>query len=301
MIRKSVYAFIILSVLFHFVFYGGMTLLPSLPQFSNSEEIEVTVLDENPAEKTSAKPESLLAKQIVTQEQRVNDEIDEKAKYLSQFNQKVLKETRAEQAGKFNNQPRPGVPAQKPAPQQQVKAEKEKSKSQGFEVYENTGGEVSLNPFKPNFKPRPVIESQAATNQGAAGAPSQTDDYLKDTQKGLQTLLSTREFVYYSYYNRIKEKVQQHWEPNLREKVRKLFVQGRGLASSQDRITQVLITLDSNGNLIRIQVVTASGITDLDQAAVDAFRAAAPFPNPPKGIVEEDGTVKINWAFVLEA
>jgi len=39
---------------------------------------------------------------------------------------------------------------------------------------------------------------------------------------GMQTLLSTREFVYYSYYARIKEAIRQHWEPNVREKV-KLF------------------------------------------------------------------------------
>jgi protein TonB len=40
---------------------------------------------------------------------------------------------------------------------------------------------------------------------------------------------------------------------------------------------------------------------DLDSAAVEAFRQAAPFPNPPKGMVEADGTIKIRWDFVLEA
>ena len=52
---------------------------------------------------------------------------------------------------------------------------------------------------------------------------------------------------------------------------------------------------------MKVQVLEDSGLRDLDEAAVDAFREAAPFPNPPQGIVEKDGTVKIRWDFVLEA
>jgi protein TonB len=52
---------------------------------------------------------------------------------------------------------------------------------------------------------------------------------------------------------------------------------------------------------MRVQVVGESGVKDLDDAAVEAFRAAEPFPNPPKGIVDADGTIKINWDFILEA
>jgi len=47
-------------------------------------------------------------------------------------------------------------------------------------------------------------------------------------------------------------------------------------------------------------VIGDSGIQDLDDAAIEAFKAAAPFPNPPKGVVENDGTVQIRWDFVLE-
>ena len=40
---------------------------------------------------------------------------------------------------------------------------------------------------------------------------------------------------------------------------------------------------------------------ELDDAAVEAFRQAAPFPNPPKGLIETDGTIKIRWNFVVES
>ena len=77
--------------------------------------------------------------------------------------------------------------------------------------------------------------------------------------------------------------------------------QGRSIASNTDRITKIVIILDGQGTLQRVQVIGPSGLLDLDDAAVEAFRAAAPFPNPPKGIIESDGTVKIRWDFILEA
>jgi TonB family protein len=118
----------------------------------------------------------------------------------------------------------------------------------------------------------------------------------------LQTMLNTREFVYYSYYNRIKDKLRQYWEPKIKEKMERVLRQGRSLASlEQERITKCVILLDANGKLVRVQVIGASGLVDLDQAAVEAFQSAAPFPNPPKGIVEKDGYIRIRWDFVLEA
>ncbi len=157
---------------------------------------------------------------------------------------------------------------------------------------------LTLQSLKPNFKPRPLPMGRQAS--GGGDGPSATDDHLDNVKKGMQTLLSTREFVYYSYYNRIKEKLRQYWEPKIKEKMERILRQGRTIASD-DRITKVVIILDKSGTLVRVQIIGASGLVDLDEAAVEAFRAAAPFPNPPKGIVEKDGLIRIRWDFVLEA
>ena len=166
----------------------------------------------------------------------------------------------------------------------------------------------SLRDLIPSFRPAPpaVVNGAAGTDladQAHSGGlgPSATDDHLKNVETGMQTMLSTREFVYYSYYNRIKEKLRQYWEPKIKEKMERIMRQGRTIASSTDRITRIVIVLDNRGTLVRVQIVGPSGVSDLDEAAVEAFRAAAPFPNPPKGIIENDGTVKIRWDFVLEA
>ena len=46
--------------------------------------------------------------------------------------------------------------------------------------------------------------------QGPGGEKvNQTIDYIKDLEPGLETLLTTREFVYYTYYARIRGQLNQ--------------------------------------------------------------------------------------------
>jgi TonB family protein len=226
-------------------------------------------------------------KQIVEQNKKaVNDEVPKDAKYMSQNNQKVVEETKAANRGSFANAGRQNL--------EERKAKKVKPRKPSPEKSDK--GLPTLEALKPSFD----WEKLGATAQPRDTA-SQSDDYLKDVKTGVQTMLSTREFLYYSYYNRIKSQLKQYWEPKVKDKVKKIFQQGRTIASDQDRITKVIIHLDNQGILVKVQVVGASGVSDLDEAAVEAFRAAAPFPNPPKGIVDQDGTIKIRWDFVLES
>jgi len=258
-----------------------------------NDEPELTPIEEDEETKRQKKIKKTLQQQVVEQNRQINEEIDENAIFLSAFNQKVLQQTRAEQSGKFKNTPESG---QKSAGDKTGKKTFEEL-SDLSELSKEPGELPKLKELTPKFSLEPGPQHQLEKD----GNPSQTDDYMKDVQKGMQTLLSTREFVYYSYYNRIKEALRQHWEPNVREKVKIIYRQGRSIASAQDRVTQVLVILDKNGDLIKVEVLTQSGVPDLDNAAMEAFRSAAPFPNPPKGMVESDGTIKIRWDFVLEA
>jgi protein TonB len=65
-------------------------------------------------------------------------------------------------------------------------------------------------------------------------------------------------------------------------------------------VTKVLVLLDSKGNINRVQKLVGSGFNDLDDAAIEAFQKAAPYPNPPKGIVDADGFVRVRWDFILQ-
>lgn len=271
---KPVFIFLGLSLLVHFLFVFSVWITSS-PKSPTEQTLEVSYLTPEELERQKTQ------KQIVDQDHQINDEIDKKAKYLSAFNQKVLEETQAKRSGRIDNSAGGGK-TPKPSPKDRPKGEL-----------------PSLEKLVPSFQSAQVTNRQG---QGPNDAEeSQSDDHLKDVKSGLQTLLSTREFVYYSYYSRIKDQIRQHWEPGVREKVKIIYKQGRSIASARDRVTQVLVTLDKEGRLLRVDVISASGVVDLDEAAIEAFEAAAPFPNPPQGIVEKDGTIRIRWDFVLEA
>ncbi len=136
--------------------------------------------------------------------------------------------------------------------------------------------------------------------QNAGGSSSQTKDYLPDTEKGMETILSTQEFVYFTYYNRIRNQLNQYWEPKIKEKMIHMFKKGRKIASKEDQITKVLITLNTKGELVKVKILSESGTQELDEVALEAFKLAAPFPNPPKGIANENGVIEIRWDFVVE-
>lgn len=59
--------------------------------------------------------------------------------------------------------------------------------------------------------------------------------------------------------------------------------------------------MNDKGNLTKISKLSGSGFSEIDEAAIEAFQKAAPFPNPPQAMIEEDGFVRIRWDFILTA
>lgn len=118
-----------------------------------------------------------------------------------------------------------------------------------------------------------------------------------DAPKGDQTLLNTREYKYASFFNRVKRGVQQQWRAV--EVHRRYDPYGR-VFGVRDRLTVVEVTLNADGSLDDIYVKQDSGVVFLDEAALTAFRKAAPFPNPPEALLEEDGRVRFSFGFYLE-
>lgn len=129
-----------------------------------------------------------------------------------------------------------------------------------------------------------------------AGAPQ---DYVKGMKESNRTALNTKEFVFYGYYQRIRQRLDRAWVPILREKVAKFYNTGRHLASEMDHSTKVVVTLNPSGEITGVKVVSESGTRDLDDAAVAAFNQAGPFPNPPHGIIGSNGVIEIPWEFIL--
>ncbi|GIL16611.1 MAG: hypothetical protein BroJett040_03620 [Oligoflexia bacterium] len=265
----------------------------------NSNQISIDLIETSDAEVVEQKPEEMTPKQVVDQsDHQLNDEIDPNAKYLSKHNQKVQKQTVAQNRGEFQNIAKSGARGKISLDQFKPSFDITKSIHDRESQERAREEELEKNALLANQK-KPTQKSQQTPPAG--GDVSQTLDYIPNLDPGLETLLSTREFTYFSYYARIKTQLNQHWGPKLKERLTRLYREGRNIASTENKITKCLVTLDKTGNLVKVQIIGNSGVHDVDEAAVDAFRSAAPFPNPPRGIIDEDGTIKIRWDFILEA
>lgn len=115
----------------------------------------------------------------------------------------------------------------------------------------------------------------------------------------LETQLNTKEHVYYGYFARIKVRLDNVWQLSVRDKIKELYDR-RIISLVDDKVTRVIIVLTNKGHLHKVQIILPSGVEDLDDTAVDAFRQAEPFPNPPSGLIESDGFIRLTWSFIVD-
>ena len=131
-----------------------------------------------------------------------------------------------------------------------------------------------------------------------AGGPMPDD--LRGVEEGNETLLNSRSFKFAGFLNRVKETVGRVWVQKVQDEAGRRDPTGQ-LYSYKDRRTVVEFTLDRQGEITDVHVAASSGVPYLDEVAVDAFRVVQRFPNPPPGLIAEDGTVKLPFAFTLLA
>ena len=74
------------------------------------------------------------------------------------------------------------------------------------------------------------------------------------------------------------------------ESVKSRHIEGR---------VKVQFTLQADGSIMRIKVIKSSRHQKLDEAAVEAIKNAAPFPNPPAFLFQPPITLKVNILFEL--
>lgn len=118
-------------------------------------------------------------------------------------------------------------------------------------------------------------------------------DKLDGVESGETTALNSRQWKYASFFNRMKRRVAQNWNPA--NVYTRRDPNGR-VYGSKDRLTVLKVSLTPTGRLAKAVVLNGSGVDFLDDEAVRAFRAAQPFPNPPSALVDK-GTGYITFSF----
>jgi hypothetical protein len=154
------------------------------------------------------------------------------------------------------------------------------------EAEEETGGKPGLYGLVPS-------EEQIARAVGSG-----TQDHLVDIEEGGETALNTKRWKYATFFNRVKERVREHWKPadeyQRRDPTGKIY-------GAEDRYTLLQVSLKADGSLANVSVAHTCGLDFLDDTAVTAFKEAQPFINPPRPLVEAGrGTVTFGFGFFFE-
>jgi protein TonB len=122
-------------------------------------------------------------------------------------------------------------------------------------------------------------------------------DHLEDVENGDETALSAKHWLYASFFNRLKRQVAQNWNPG---SVWKRNDPNGTVYGFKTRVTEVRVSLSRKGELAKIVVTSPSGVGDLDDEAVRAFHAAAPFPNPPEQLANKENLIVFAFSFYFE-
>lgn len=164
----------------------------------------------------------------------------------------------------------------------------EQQKRDPGELARGESGAGGGTPNVPNLKP-----TQEMLERAVGGG---SVDHLEDVENGDETSLSAKRWVYASFFNRLKRQVAQNWDP---ASVWRRNDPNGTVNGFKTRITEVRVSLAANGSLAKVVVTNPSGVSELDDEAVRAFQSAAPFPNPPDGLVKE-GLITFAFAFYFE-
>ena len=157
------------------------------------------------------------------------------------------------------------------------------------------GAEGQGTPGKEGLPNQAQLRPSAADYEHLSGGPA--PDKLDGVEEGEGTYLNTREWKYASYFNRIKQAVATQWDPN--GALVKRDPSGQRYAY-KDRLTVLTVTLDDKGSLKDVHVQRSSGVDFLDSTAIEAFRKAQPFVNPPGGLADKRGEIAFVFGFYLE-
>jgi TonB family protein len=124
-----------------------------------------------------------------------------------------------------------------------------------------------------------------------------TQDALKDVDEGEETALNSKKWRFASFFNRVKKQVSEHWHPE--EAYRRRDPTG-AVYGRQNRYTELRIQLRPDGRLANVGVDLPSGLEFLDDEAIEAFKEAQPFPNPPRQLLEANGVINFRFGFLYD-
>lgn len=274
---------LILSLIIHVAIVLLVLFLPDRPPEGRRGQTEITILDTAPVPKLRPTQDAEVDKKQL-------DDLRKKAEFLAQQVKRVKEQTRARNLGRTQNSP-----LALPTPQDTAFSGvgRKQNLTSGKNVRSSLAG---LQP-----KPRQVGEvGQEGLGRKLVLGSSSIGEMIPGIREGSFTALNTDQFTYYTFFSRINEAVRYPWVTYVRNFTENLPASELAkLAQFAERTTHVEIVLDANGKYLKSFIHRSSGSHELDMTGVSAFQNSREFPNPPKGLVEEDNLIHLHYLFTV--
>jgi TonB family protein len=295
----------------------GSTMDKYRPKVSKRKAVRLTMSPRAKRAKPKVPPtvEEINGQIVTVRQPKEEQKAPKDALYLSQFNTRVKKESKARpnrrsadkrlgavsphKASKLQS-PQSSSLKESTSPKQEEKklaaAKRLKtSKKKRGDLSSKT--ELARNSHARALLPSLDKKSTMANLQALTGAAA-SDDWLPHVkEQGSETLLNSRRFQHWDFFNTIKSRVRKHWKPaqiyRRRDPTGKIY-------GIKDRLTVVEVTLNQKGHVTRLTTVKDSGVEFLDHEARRALRIAGPFSNPPTGLMNKHGAVRFQFGFLFE-
>jgi len=151
---------------------------------------------------------------------------------------------------------------------------------------------------------RQLAQKQRSTRLGSqvarrlAQVRSSLENFIPEVKAGTRTVVNARAAPFAAFIARAHRQIHKFWGFGVLEDWDGL--PGTSPFNDDKLMTTLEIVLNDNGTVNKIAVVKASGYMAYDAAAIDAVLAAAPFPDPPREILSNNGKIYFHWNFARD-
>lgn len=275
-----------------------------LPETDQMMDVELIPLEQAAEDQKDEE----LARELVDNEMK-SERAPEDAKRIAEFDAAPTRETvrHAPKKDPQHGSPAAGSPSEA-GELGQDKAGDDKSKSAAMgdkgegaaqrnpQTQVARGGEMASEEGSSGKRGSPVLQGSREALAQAFGTPG-TIDYDEDVDEGASTFLEAKQNKFASFFNRVRNSTAQEWEPEVILAARD--PEGRKYGS-KTRTTRLLITLNKDGSLHKATVDRPCGVDFLDEEAIRAIKVAAPFTNPPAGLIDpKSDKIEFTFSFIV--
>ncbi len=279
------------SLLTHLLFVQIARLMPVPEPVIASESIEFVVVPDDQLPKVDPNAQQIVRQAIAPEKLRVKEETHP-ARFKSEQTQRVSEESQAQLDGLTENRSPSKALSQKPEPKEQNQKQQQNGEvatQKNPLSFESSSTEARLQEWQ-NL-------SGSSNNPGFSTRGERLPD---DIKVGSFTALNTDQYLFYTFYARVEELVRFRWTSNVMRS-RDLFPASLAAQYPQrsNWNTEVLFKLNARGQLVSAILLKESGYPGFDMAAIQAFKDAATFPNPPPEMKKPDGLIHLVYGFTV--